>query len=340
MMQNARMEKYPLKFRIMVVSGSIALMILSAGADAQTAAPGTPQAYPVKALRFILPFPPGGATDAVGRTVIDRLQSALKQNVVADYRPGAGGNLGYGLVAKAPSDGYTLGQCSPSIAISPALYKNPGYDLHDIAPVSLVANIPSLLVVHPSVPANNIKELIALARRNPGKLNFGSGGVGTSNHLAGEMFKSLAKINIVHVPYKGTSVAMFALITGETDLVTIGPPAALPLLRDKRLKALAVLRNKRIAQLPEVPTSAESGLPGWEINTWYGVIAPAATPRDVVTLLNTELVKGLNTPEAHKRLAGVGAEPLLSTVEEFADYLKTETAQFGKLIREAGIRAD
>ena len=223
MMQNARMEKYPLKFRIMVVSGSIALMIFAASAGAQTAATGTPQAYPVKALRFILPFPPGGATDAVGRTVIDRLQSALKQNVVADYRPGAGGNLGYGLVAKAPSDGYTLGQCSPSIAISPALYKNPGYDLHDIAPVSLVANIPSLLVVHPSVPANNIKELIALARRNPGKLNFGSGGVGTSNHLAGEMFKSLAKINIVHVPYKGTSVAMFALITGETDLVTIGP---------------------------------------------------------------------------------------------------------------------
>jgi tripartite-type tricarboxylate transporter receptor subunit TctC len=332
MMQNRQMNKYTAPFR-MLATIFATLAMTAWQAAAQTS-------YPVKPLRFILPFPPGGATDAVGRTVAERLQGALKQNVVADYRPGAGGNLGYGLVAKAPPDGYTIGLCSPSIAISPSLYKNPGYDLRDIAPVALVANIPSLLVVHPSVPANNVKELIALARKNPGKLNFGSGGVGTSNHLAGEMFKSLAKINIVHVPYKGTSIAMFALITGETDLVTIGPPAALPLLREKRLKALAVLRNKRIAQLPDVPTAAESGLPGWEVNTWYGVIAPAATPRDIITLLNAELVKGLKTEEANKRLASVGAEPLPSSIEEFADYLKAETAQFAKLIRDAGIRAD
>jgi tripartite-type tricarboxylate transporter receptor subunit TctC len=302
--------------------------------------PAWAQTYPVKPIRFILPFPPGGATDAVGRLIADRLHAALKQNVVPDYRPGAAGNLGYGLLAKAPPDGYTIGLCSPSIAISPALYKNPGYDMRDIAPVSLVANIPSLLVVHPSVPANNVRELIALARKHPGKLNFGSGGVGTSNHLAGELFKSLAKIDIVHVPYKGTSVAMFALITGETDLVTIGPPAALPLLREKRLKALAVLRDKRIAQLPEVPTSAEAGLPGWESNTWYGMLAPAGTPREIISQLNSEIVKLLNTPDAHKRLANVGAEPLPSTVEGFADYLKSETAQFAKLIRDAGIRPD
>jgi tripartite-type tricarboxylate transporter receptor subunit TctC len=154
------------------------------------------------------------------------------------------------------------------------------------------------------------------------------------------MLKSLAKINIVHVPYKGTSVAMFALITGETDLVTIGPPAALPLIREKRLKALAVLRSKRIDQLPDVPTSAESGLPGWEVNTWYGVIAPAGTPREVVALLNGELVKSINTPDAHKRLAGVGAEPLPSSVDEFVNFLKSEMAQYGKLVREAGIRGD
>lgn len=297
-------------------------------------------AYPVKPLRFILPFPPGGATDAVGRTVSDRLQSALKHNVVADYRPGAAGNLGYSLLAKASPDGYTIGLCSPSIAISPSLYKSPGYEMREIATVGLVANIPSLLVVHPSVPANNVKELIALARKHPGKLNFGSGGVGTSNHLAGEMFKSLAKINIVHVPYKGTSVAMFALITGETDLVTIGPPAALPLLREKRLKALAVLRDKRIPQLPEVPTSVESGLPGWISNTWYGVLAPAATPRDILTLLNAELVKGVNSTEAHKRLASVGAEPMPSSIDEFAEFMKAETALYARIIREAGIRGD
>jgi tripartite-type tricarboxylate transporter receptor subunit TctC len=308
--------------------------------NARPAAAQPAAAYPSKPLRFILPFPPGGATDALGRTVADRLQSALRQNVVPDYRPGAAGNLGYGLLAKAAPDGYTIGLCSPSIAISPSLYKNPGYDLRDIAPVSLVANIPSLLVVHPSVPAINVKELIALARKHPGKLNFGSGGVGTSNHLAGELFKSLAKIDVVHVPYKGTSVAMFALITGETDLVVIGPPAALPLLREKRLKALAVLRDKRIAQLPDVPTSAEAGLPGWIANSWYGLLVPAGTPRDIIALLNSELVKGLNSPEAHQRLASVGAEAMPSSVDAFAGYLKSETAQFAKLIRDAGIRAD
>ena len=306
----------------------------------QAASTAIAQSYPTKPLRFILPFPPGGATDAVGRTIAERLQIALKQNVVADYRPGAGGNVGYGQVARAVADGYTIGLCSPSIAISPSLYKNPGYELRDIAPVALVGVIPSLLVVHPSVPANNLRELIGLARKHPGKLNFGSGGVGTSNHFSGEMLKSLAKINIVHVPYKGTSVAMFALLTGETDIVTIGPPAALPLLREKRLKALAVLRKQRITQLPDVPTTAEAGLPGWEVNTWYGMIAPAGTPRDIISLLNTELVKALQTPEAIKRLAGVGAEPLASSVEEFADYLKSETAQYAKLIRDAGIRGD
>lgn len=326
-----------MKFRMLALACTTAINIAASDVRAQSA---SPQAYPTKAIRFILPFPPGGATDAVGRLIAERLQSAFKQNVTPDYRPGAAGNLGYGLVSRAPPDGYSLGLCTPSIAISPSLYKNPGYELRDIAPVALVANIPSLLVVHPSVPVNNLKELIALARKHPGKLNFGSGGVGTSNHFSGEMLKSLAKINIVHVPYKGTSVAMFALISGETDLVTIGPPAALPLLREKRLKALAVLRNKRIEQLPDVPTSAESGLPGWEVNTWYGVIAPGGTPREIIALLNADLVKAINTPEAHKRLAGVGAEPLPSSVEEFVNYLKAETAQYGKLTREAGIRGD
>lgn len=322
-----------MKFRMLIAPCAIAFATIAA-------AQSPPQTYPTKPLRFILPFPPGGATDAVGRMISDRLQAALKQNVVPDYRPGAAGNLGYGLLAKAPPDGYTIGLCSPSIASSPALYKNPGYDLRDIAPVALVANIPSLLVVHPSVPANNVKELIALARKHPGKLNFGSGGVGTSNHLAGELFKSLAQINIVHVPYKGTSVAMFALITGETDLVTIGPPAALPLLREKRLKALAVLRDKRIPQLPEVPTTAEAGLPGWVSNTWYGVLIPAATPRDIITLLNAELVKGLNSTDAQNRLASVGAEAMPSSPEAFANHLKAETAVFAKIIRDAGIRVD
>ncbi len=330
----------PVKLKLAVLASALATAMCCALVAKSALAQPAAGPYPAKTLRLILPFPPGGATDAVGRTIAERLQGALKQNVVPDYRPGAGGNLGYGLLAKAPPDGYTIGLCSPSIAISPSLYKNPGYDLRDLAPVSLVANIPSLLVVHPSVPANNVKELIALARKHPGKLNFGSGGVGTSNHLAGELFKSLAKIDLVHVPYKGTSIAMFALMTGETDLVTIGPPAALPLLREKRLKALAVLRDKRIPQLPEGPTSAEAGLPGWISNSWYGLLVPAETPRDIITLLNSELVKGLNSPEAHKRLAGVGAEAMPSSVETFAHYLKTETAQYAKLIRDAGIRGD
>ena len=300
----------------------------------------TLHAYPTKALRFILPFPPGGATDALGRTVAELLQLGLKQNIIPDYKPGAGGNVGYALLSRAPADGYTIGLCSPSITISPGLYKNPGYDLKDLGAISLVANIPSLLVVHPSVPANNLRELIAMAKKNPGQLNFGSGGVGTSNHLAGEMLKYLAKINITHIPYKGTSIAMFSLITGETDMVTIGPPAALGLLREKKLKALAILRKERIPQLPNVLTSAESGLPGWELNTWYGLIAPSGVSPDIMSRLNFEMNKGLQAPETQRRLQNVGAEPMASTIQEFSDFIKSQTQLMTELIHHAGIKAD
>lgn len=308
-------------------------------------APGTGIAqgerYPSKPIRFVLPFPAGGATDLVGRTVAEKLQEGLRHPVVLDFRPGAGGNLGTSIVAKSAPDGYTLLLCSPTLAISPSIYRNPGYDpLRDLVPISLAATIPTLVVVHPSVPVRTVRDLVQLARNNPGKLNFGSGGVGSSNHLAGELFKSLARVNVVHVPYKGTSMAMFALITGETDMVTISPPAALPLLREGKLRAIAVLRKERIAALPEVPTSAESGLPGWEVNTWYGVLTVAGTPREIVTQLNTEIVKGLATPDARKRLAVAGAEPRPSTPAEFAGFLRSEMERLGRIVRDAGIRVE
>jgi tripartite-type tricarboxylate transporter receptor subunit TctC len=296
---------------------------------------------PIKPIRLILPFAPGGSTDRIGRLVSDKLQSALKQPVVTDFRPGAGGNLGIGIVAKALPDGYTLLLCSPSLAISPSLYRNPGYDAaKELTPVSTIATIPTIAVVHPSVPATTLRELVDLARRNPGSLNYGSGGVGSSNHLAGELFQSLAKVRLTHVPYKGTAIALYALITGETQLVMISPTAALPLLQQGKLRALAVLRSNRIAVLPNLPTAVEAGLPGWEVNTWYGLLTPAGTPREIVERLNVEMVKALNAVDAREALAKVGAESLPSTAAEFSEFLASETARFGKLVREAHIKVE
>ena len=298
-------------------------------------------AYPTKTVRLVLPFPPGGTTDRIGRLVAEKLQPGLKQPVIVDYRPGAGGNIGSAVVAKAPPDGYTLLFCSPVLAIAPSLYRNPGYDaLRDLAPISTVATIPTILVVHPSVPVRSLRELIELARKNPGKLNYGSGGVGSSNHLAGELLQVLAKVNIVHVPYKSTATAMYGLITGETAFVMITPTAALPLIQQGKMLALAVLRKERIAVLPNVPTSAQAGLPGWEVYGWYGLMAPAGTSREIVNQLNTEIVKGLSSVDAREALAKVGAEPWSSTPAEFSAFLKSETVRLAKLVRDAGIPAN
>lgn len=299
------------------------------------------ESYPVRPLRFILPFPAGGATDTIGRSIAQKLGESMGQNVLVDNRPGAGGNLGVELAAKAAADGYTLLLCSPTCAISPSLYRRLNYDpLRDLAPVSLVATIPTLLIVNAAVPAKSLKELLDLARARPGRLNYGSGGVGSSNHLAMELMKSLARIDIVHVAYKGTGQALASLAAGEIQMVAISPPAALPLLPTGKVRALAVMRERRIATLPDVPTAGEAGLPGLTVNTWYGMLTPAGVPTPLITLLNQRVNAALKTAEVRDRLAGAGVETVGTTPQQFSEFMKSEIQRLGRIVREAGIKAE
>jgi len=297
--------------------------------------------YPSKPVHLILPFPPGGGTDILGRLIGEQLTVRLGQPVVQENRGGAGGNLGAEAVARAAPDGYTLLLAAPTLAISPTLYPKLAYDpLKDLAPIALVATVPNVMVTHPSVPARTLQEFIALAKRRPGELNFGSGGAGTSNHLGGELFNMVAGVKLVHVPYKGVNLAMQDVLAGNVQLVFIGIPAAAPHIRAGKLRALAVVAPQRSSALPDVPTAAEAGLPGFEVTTWYGVLAPAGTPRAIVERLNTELGRIMLAPELQPRLADMATEPRSGTPEAFAAYLREETAKWGKVIRDAGLRAE
>jgi tripartite-type tricarboxylate transporter receptor subunit TctC len=288
---------------------------------------------------MILPFPPGGPTDLLGRAIAQKLADQLGQPVVADNRPGAGGNLGLEVAAKSPPDGYTIVLSSPLIALGPLLYSRLNYDpFKDLAPISLVAVIQNILLVHPSVPAKTLKELIQVARRSPGKLNYGSGGVGTTTHLAPELLKSLAKINMVHVPYKGSGLALIGLIGGQVDVLIMAVPAASSQVLAGRARALAVLSTQRAAALPDVPTTKEAGVENLEVPIWYGILTAAATPRDIITRLNGELTKALTAPDLKERLAGAGIEPMTSTPEQFANFIRSENARFAKVIKDAGIK--
>ena len=297
-------------------------------------------AWPSKPMRMILPFPPGGGTDILGRLIADRLSASLGQPVVTENRGGAGGNVGAEAAAKSAPDGYTLVLVAPSLAISPTLYSRLNYDpVKDLAPISLVATVPNVMITQPSLPGD-LKEFIALAKAKPGALNFGSGGAGTSNHLAGELFNLVAGTKLVHIPYKGVNLAMQDVLSGNVHLVFIGIPAAAPHIKAGRLRALAVVAPHRSPALPEVPTAAEAGLPDFEVTTWYGILAPAGTPRNVITRVNGELVKIMHAPELKEKLAATGTDPLTSTPEEFAAYIKREITKWGEVIRKAGIKAD
>jgi len=299
------------------------------------------QAYPSKPIRLVLPFPAGGPTDIVGRILGQKLSEALGQPVVQDNRPGAGGNLGADQVAKSPPDGYTLLLSSPSISISPSLYKKMPYDPQkDLAPISLIAGIPNVMLVHPSVPAKTLKEFVALAKARPGKLNFGSGGAGTTNHLASELLKTLTKTDIVHVPYKGSNQAMLALLGGEVDMVVIAVPPALPQIEAGRVRPLAVLNENRVATLPKVPTSKEAGIDNFVVPVWYGILVAGNTPRDIVNRLNTELGKIVAMPDVKERLAAAGVEPYHSTPDRFASFIKSEAVRYCQVIKNAGIQPE
>ena len=305
------------------------------------AAQAQAQNFPNRPIRLILPFPPGGGTDILGRIFAQKLGESFGQNVIAENRPGAGGNVGAEYTVRQAPDGYTIVLCSPSIAISPSLYKKLNYDpVKDLAPISLVASIPNLLVVHPSVPAKTLQEFTALARKNPGKLNFGSGGAGTTNDLGARYFIAENKLNIAMIPHKGVNQAQIALLSGEIDVLVIGTAAAAPFVKAGKLRALAALGDKRDSEVPQVPTAAEAGMPWFTVDTWYGVLAPAATPRDIINRLNTEVVKVLKDPDTRKRLAARGTDPLTSTPEEFARFIKSETERWGKVVRASGATAD
>jgi tripartite-type tricarboxylate transporter receptor subunit TctC len=308
---------------------------------AQTTSTGSGQAYPAKPVRLILPFPPGGPTDLLGRVIAQKLSDQLGQPVVVDNRGGAGGNLGVELAAKSPPDGYTLVLSSPLIAISPSLYVKLNYDpMKDLAPVSLVAYIQNVMLVHPSVPAKTLKEFIQLARANPGKLNFGTGGSGTTTHLAAELLKVIAKIDMVHVPYKGTGLALIGLVGGQVDMLVMAAPAANSQIQAGKVRALAVLSAKRISELPNVPTAKEAGVDNFEVPIWYGILAPAATSRDIINRLNADIGRTLALPDVRQQLSLQGIAVIGGTPEQFAAHVRKETAKWAEVIRRSGAKAD
>mgnify|MGYP006284325807 FL=1 len=301
----------------------------------------TAQTYPAKPVKFVLPFPPGGPTDILGRIIGQKLNAQLGQPVIPENKPGAGGNVGTEYAAKQPADGYTIVLVSPSLSISPGLYKKLGYDpVKDFAAISLVAQIPNVLLVHPSVPAKTLRELVQLAKSKPGQLNFGSGGLGTSNHLGGEMFKGLTGVSMVHVPYKGSNEAMVGMMGGHVDMVVIGVPPTLPHIKAGRVRPLAILADKRVSYLPDVPTSKEAGVPNYIVTTWYGILAPAGTPRDIINRLNAEWIKIEAQPDTKEKMAAAGYDPMASTPDQFADFIKSEMVSWMKVIKDANIKIE
>ena len=312
-----------------------ALLACAAGLGA----PALAQQYPTKPIRMIVPFPPGGPNDILGRVVAAKLGEQLGQQVVVDNRGGAGGIIGAEIAARAVADGYTLLLSgTASMAINPGLHKKLPYDpLKDFAPVSMLGTAPSLLTVHPSQPIRTVKDLIALAQAKPGKLNFVSAGHGTPPHLAGELFKNMTGVNMVHVPYKGGGPALADLLAGQVELYFAGISSVLPFVKEGRLRGVAVTSAKRTAVMPETPTVAESGLPGFEVGNWYAVHAPAATSKAIVTRLNTELIRTLGVAELKKRFFELAADPFGSTPEELAAYNRSEIAKWAKAIKAAGI---
>ncbi len=327
---------------LITISSALLFGAMLHPAAAQPPAPtAAGQAYPVKPVRVIAASSPGSAVDIVARIVAQKLTEQLGQQVIVDNRAGAGGNLGAEIAAKAAPDGYTLFMGTPAHAINTGLYRKLNYDLvRDFVPISQVTSGQYVIVVHPSLPVKSVKELIALARARPAQLNYASAGSGNATHLAGELFNSLAQVQLVHVPYKGSGPAVVDLIGGQVQIMFPNITAALPQVKTGKLRALAVTGRKRTAVAPELPTAIEAGVPGYVVTSWFGMLAPAATPRDLVQRLNAELAKAAKTLDMRERLAGEGAEPTASTPEQFAAFIQTEIEQWTKVVRAARISAE
>ena len=294
----------------------------------------TAQAYPAKPIRWISPWPAGGANDIFSRAIGQKIGESLGQQVLVDNRPGAAGTIGSDIAAKAPADGYTLVMgSSPTHAIAPALYPALPYDpLRDFSAVTLVGSVPNVLVLHPSVPAKTVKEFIAVAKARPGKLNFASTGNGTSQHLSAELFKFMAGLDMVHIPYKGTAPALTELVAGQVDLAFENMPALIPHIQAGRLRALAVTTTKRSAVMPELPTIAEAALPGYDASVWFGVFAPAGTPRPVVDRLHGEILKALQTQDLKSRMVAMGTDVSGMGPDDFSAYVRKEIPKWANLV--------
>ncbi len=308
-------------------------------AGAATLAQG--QSYPTKSIRLIVPYAPGGIVDYVGRLVGQRLSEAYGQNVVIDNRPGAGGVIGIETTSRANGDGYTLLIMDPAIVINPSLLPRVPYDIHkDLTPVTVLSNSPLVLAINAKVRAVSVQELVSLAKSQPGQLSFASAGVGTTPHMAGELFKARIQQNIVHVPYKGSGPAMADLISGQVQMTFSSITAALPFIKDGRLRGLATTGAKRAAALSNLPTMVEAGYPGFEVNLWLGLFTPASTPKNVVATLNSEIRKALQNPSVAGGFEKVGAEPLGNTPPEAQAYVKNEFTKWAKVIQDGKLRAD
>jgi len=300
------------------------------------------QNYPVKAIRLVVPQPPGGGNDVIARMISQKLSVALKQQIAVDNRAGAGGLIGADVAAHSPADGYTLllGNVA-TLAIIPNVQKKMPYDaLKDFAPVSLIASAPLLVVVHPSVPVHSIKQLVALARAKPGQLNYASNGVGSSTHLATEMFKMMTKTDLVHVPYKGLGPATTDLLSGQIQLMFSSAVAMMPHVQAKRLRAIAMTGAKRSTAIPDIPTVAESGVPDYESGSWYGILAPTGTPREIIDLLNREIVAAVRSADITDRLVAEAVIPVGNSPAEFAAHIQKEYARIGNVIRSSGAKFD
>jgi tripartite-type tricarboxylate transporter receptor subunit TctC len=313
-----------------------ALGTLSAGAPLAQA-----QGYPVKPVRFIINFPPGGPTDIVGRMAADTLARSWGVQVVADNRGGAGGNIGAEMCARSAPDGYTLCMFTVAQSIAPSIYSKLAYDpVKDFAHVTLLATLPSLLMVHPSVPAKNVQELVKLAKAKPGTLSYASTGNGTSPHMLMEMFKMLAGINLVHIPYKGAAPAMIDQISGQVEAGFSTAIAALPYVQQGKVRALAISTRERFPPLPDLPTMEQAGVKGFEGSSWNAVVMPAGTPREIVTRINRELVKLMHTPETKERMIAMGGIAIGSSPEEFVAYLKADMERWAKVAQAAKVKLD
>jgi tripartite-type tricarboxylate transporter receptor subunit TctC len=297
--------------------------------------------YPAKPVRWVVPFPPGGGSDALARIAAPKLAETLGQQIVIDNRPGAGANIGAELAAKAPPDGYTMLMGNVAHAINMSLYAKPGYDIvKDFAAINLLASTPNIVVVHPSLPVRSIRDLIALAKAHPGELDLASSGAGSSAHLAGELFNSLAGTRMNHVPYKGGGPAVAALVSGEVSVGFATMPSVINHVKSGRMRALAVTTAKRSPATPDLPTVSEAGLTGYEAGTWYGLLVPVATPKEIAARLHADSMKVLRAPDVTRRLDAAGFEPIGSTPEQFGAYIRSEVEKWTKVVRAAGVRVE